>query len=1200
MSNRAFFVVLLLAWFQPCCQGASKDLAALRRDQAVGDLRVANLYVESDGNVVGAKFWHTRTGAPIYLFQIDTAPQVFMWIDTPADSNEGLAHSLEHLLAGKGTKGRYATLLKEMRLSRSAAATTDDFNLYSFSSGTGLAGFFEQFHAWLDALYKPDFTDLEAEREFYHVGIADDPETKKKTLVEKGSVYDEMQTGQGVYTYYFELNKRVLGGTNPFGFQSSGVPDEMRHVAPIDIRRFHAEHYHLGPTTGFIFALDPKENVFSFLQRISQELREFSDSSPAQQITHAAEQPKYPIQPSANTQIQIYPFPSGSEADRGEVRFGWKPTKTESQADLRLLQLLFHALADGDKSLLYKSLVDSKTRELDSGATNVESLVFLENSPYFPAEFVGLSGMAGNRISVEKIEELRSRILATIAEVSRYPDSSQPLAAFNQLVASYAKAWRRSQRVWIKSAPRFGSNYDTDWKEHLEYLEMDPSFVRSISDESVWKNARQRMQSGKNIWRELIQEFHLLEVPYATASVPSPQLLEEIEKTRQNRIAGKIKDLVDRFGTNDEQQALNRFEQEELAKTKEIDKIAAQVVRPKFTDHPPLTADEDIRYLTFRLETVPVIATFFDRAPTIDLGLSFDLRRIPRKYYKYLPILPRCMDSLGLKTREKIIPYADLQAQMQTEMNDFSVNYDFSPVSHRADLRIQASTTTPAEFRRALTLIQRMITFNHLDPSNADRLRDVVDKRLWEEDAYNKGENDYWFMNPSYAFRYQDDPLYLALSSILTSAHWDGRLKWLLHKPVRREEIANLAIFAEKILSSSSGMSSRELSQELSRSNAKGLEGELLEYWERNIPAFSQGELLTGLRRLALEVQEDLATGPEKTIADLRELQRLVLNRRALNIDLTLDHANLGEIRPALAGFLESIPANAYSEQMTSDNVPGKAPLMENVRRRYHLDQADFPWYVGFDDSRSTTASMVFYADFPGYSPLDHKSLLQVLSSKLVSGSGPHTFYMKTEEDGLAYGSSISSDPSLKLLRYYAERSPDIASLIELVNSIATTIPQLRDKSLIDYALQRTFPLPRSMSTFTERGRGIAKDIRDGNDPAQVRRFSQAILKLRAEPNLLSELTNAAMDSIAPVLIKKEFTQQQREARSLFFFVGPERLLADAENRLHMPKLLRLYPSDFWIDFADESNQSPSKSTNPVKDPSGAWSHADEGRRSIH
>jgi Zn-dependent M16 (insulinase) family peptidase len=1176
MIGRIVFVVCLLAVAHNCCRASTRDLAALKNGEPVGGLRCANLYADSEGHIVGAKFWDVRSGAPIYLLQIETVPQVFMWVDTPADSNKGAAHALEHLLGGKGTKGRYISLLKEMRLSRSVAATTDDFNLYSFSSGTGLDGFFEQLHAWLDALYRPDFTDLEAEREFYHFGISVDPATNKKTVVEKGSVYDEMQTGQGIYRYYFELNKRVFGPDNPFGFYNSGVPDEMRHVVPADIRRFHHEHYRLGPTTGFIFALSPTEDVFSFLLRISQEIDQFTDSDAHQQIHREVIKPKYSIHPPSNTKIALFPFPSNSESDRGEVRFGWKPVKTESQVELRLLQLFFRALADGDKSLLYKSLLDSKTREFGSGATNVESLVFLENSPYFPAEFVGFSGIAGKQLTVHRVEQLRDRVTATIRRISQYPDSSQSLVAFNQLVMSYAKAWRRSQSVWTKSAPQFGLNYETQWKEHLEYLEMDPSFTRSISDEPVWRAVERQVQSGRNIWGGLIRDFQLLEVPYATASVPSQQLLEEVDSNRRKRVAAKIKQLMDRLHTDDEQQALAQFEQEEAVKTKEIDEIAAQVRRPRFTDHPPLTPDDDIRYTQFRLDNVPVIATFFDRAPTIDLGLSFDLRRIPRRYYKYLPILPKCLDSLGLKTADEIISYADLQARTQTDMNDFSVRFDFSPVSQRADLRIQASTTTPAEFRRALALIQRITTLNYLDPSNADRLRDVVDKRQWEEDAYNKGENDFWFINPSNAFRYQDDLLYLTLSSVFTRAHWDSRLRWLLHKSVSPAEIARLADFAEKTLSASSGVSDKQLSETLSRSNAKGLEGELVEYWERNIPSFSQDELLAGLRRLAVEVQDDLKTGPEKTIADLRELQKIVLNRQALSIDLTLDHANLAEIQPSLAKFLESIPDSAHSEDL-ADNASKKTPLMDNVRRRYNLGGLEFPWYVGLEDPRNTTANMVFYADFPGYSQLDHQSLLRALSSKLVSGSGPQTVYAKIEEDGLAYGSSISSDPRLRLLRYYAARSPDIPSLVNLVNSIAAAIPQLHDESLIDYALQQTFLPPRSMSTFTERGRGIATDIRDGTDPAQVRRFSEAILKLRAEPNLLSELTSLAADAICPVLVTNECTPQQQQARSLFFFTGPERLLADAEKKLGMPKMLRIYPSDFWIGNSRESNQSVAK-----------------------
>src|SRR6185312_13751102 len=398
------------------------------------------------------------------------------------------------------------------------------------------------------------------------------------------------------------------------------------------------------------------------------------------------------------------------------------------------------------------------------------------------------------------------------------------------------------------------------------------------------------------------------------------------------------------------------------------------------------------------------------------------------------------------------------------------------------------------------------------------------------------------------------------------------------HKQVAPQEIKRLSTFAERTLASLSLLPANGLAQKLSTIDATGLEGELLEYWKQSTPAFPEDELLGGLARLAAEVQQDLTTGPEKTIADLQDLQKLVISRQALRVDLTVDGTLLEQIEPTLANFVKSIPDSALHEQKDSATEAEVNPLMTNLQRRYHLAKTDFPWYVGFEDPRGTTASTVFFADSPGYSRLDRESLIKLLSSNLAAGSGPHTFFMKAQEDGLAYGSSVYSDPRLRTLQYFAARSPDITALIELVNSIAQTIPTLRDPSLIDYALQETFPTPRSMLTFTERGRGIARDIRDGNDPETVRRFSEAILKLRNDPALLSELTGAATDSICPVLLEAGCAQQQLDSRSLFFFIAPERLLADAEKKLNMPRLLRLYTADFWIDYPDGSGRTRSAS----------------------
>src|ERR1700744_6104743 len=117
------FSVFLLLVFLFDSRGVGQNLAELKKEQRIANLQVNNLYSDADGKIVGAKFRHVPTGAPIYLLQIETVPQAFMWVDAPDMTNRGLAHSLEHLLAAKGTKGRYQTVLADMRLSEGVAAS---------------------------------------------------------------------------------------------------------------------------------------------------------------------------------------------------------------------------------------------------------------------------------------------------------------------------------------------------------------------------------------------------------------------------------------------------------------------------------------------------------------------------------------------------------------------------------------------------------------------------------------------------------------------------------------------------------------------------------------------------------------------------------------------------------------------------------------------------------------------------------------------------------------------------------------------------------------------------------------------------------------------------------------------------------------------------------------------------------------------
>jgi hypothetical protein len=133
---------------------------------------------------------------------------------------------------------------------------------------------------------------------------------------------------------------------------------------------------------------------------------------------------------------------------------------------------------------------------------------------------------------------------------------------------------------------------------------------------------------------------------------------------------------------------------------------------------------------------------------------------------------------------------------------------------------------------------------------------------------------------------------------------------------------------------------------------------------------------------------------------------------------------------------------------------------------------------------------------------------------------------------------------------------------------LTEAIGQSQDKSLVDYVLQQTFPLPRSMATFTERGQDLAKDLRDGENPSTILYFSQAILQLRNDPGLLAEIRDLLKDTMCPIVLEKQCVQQQNEALSVFFVAGGHKILDNIEQRLGFRRLLKVYPSDFWLDFS--------------------------------
>ena len=103
------------------------------------------------------------------LFKVDT-PQALLWVNTPPENHRGDAHTCEHLLLGKGDRGRAVATLEEVARVKSTAWTDRLRTVYAFQCTAGASTFFRLLETKLAALLAPDATDEEIRREVCHVG----------------------------------------------------------------------------------------------------------------------------------------------------------------------------------------------------------------------------------------------------------------------------------------------------------------------------------------------------------------------------------------------------------------------------------------------------------------------------------------------------------------------------------------------------------------------------------------------------------------------------------------------------------------------------------------------------------------------------------------------------------------------------------------------------------------------------------------------------------------------------------------------------------------------------------------------------------------------------------------------------------------------------------------------------------------------
>ena len=99
-------VLILAAALALARPGAAADLGTLKSGDTLHGFRVKTVYLDAADRPIGARFVHVATGFTFDLMRIESAPQGFIWVNSFPTCDKGEPHTQEHLLLGKGDRGR--------------------------------------------------------------------------------------------------------------------------------------------------------------------------------------------------------------------------------------------------------------------------------------------------------------------------------------------------------------------------------------------------------------------------------------------------------------------------------------------------------------------------------------------------------------------------------------------------------------------------------------------------------------------------------------------------------------------------------------------------------------------------------------------------------------------------------------------------------------------------------------------------------------------------------------------------------------------------------------------------------------------------------------------------------------------------------------------------------------------------------------
>lgn len=1164
------------------------ELGGLSEGAKLHGFTAASIYLDDADQPVGGRFVHDATRFTLDYLKVETAPQGFIWVTSFPTSDKGEPHTQEHLLLGKGDRGRRFGSFQAMALAESSAFTAQWRTAYHFHTVAGHDVFWPVFADQLDAMVNPDYTDEEIRREVRNFGV-DKGDDGKLRLEEKGTVYNEM-----VRTYenpdvgmWRAAGRMIYGATHPLALDSGGHPDAIRTMTPADIRAFHKDNYHLA-NMGMIAAFPSSMTLASVLEQTDKVLvaAKHKSSHVGRTMTEAELPPPHGA-PSGALEVVDYPYADATNP--GPMMFTWPATRKLDDAERLLLGLFLDAFAGDESTTLYKRLIDSKTRVLDLGASGVWSY---NTDDQGQPVFIGLSGVKPDKLDDASLGQVRRLILGELDRIAKLPDGDPELVALDARLTSRVVDLQRRLNKFLDSPPGFGfRGTSSGWMDHLQSLSRTGGFKKSLTMRPALAKVRGVLAGTTNPWRERIKAWGLLETPYGVAARPSPDYRKKLDSERKQRIDAELARLQAAYKTKDAATTLARFQQDYDAATKQLEAAAAATELPPLVASLPMTLDDGLAYTTGELGPVKTFVATFDSMASARMSLAFRLNgRVDPADGMYLAALPSLLSDSGVIVDGKPLAADEMREQIRKEILELSMYYVDDDRTGRIELVVAGAGNGAAEARTALGWMRRVLFAPDWRPQNLPRLRDLVDQRITGLRARMLGAEEGWVNDPRDAWRHQS-ALQAHTSSFLTQMHDLHRLRWQLlgtDPKVIAEVGAFLALVGEtakspraQLAELATGLAKLDDAKLAPKGPSKAYTAALKLSAAARPLAIAAGKDLSALLAdlpdgslaadwtyLTRQMAKDLAFGAPAALAKLEALRAQLVQAPQARLVEVGSRATQTAIAGELDKLIKELPTPQIGNAYASATLEG--PFRARLRERD--PSAKDARFVGLVAPGTSSGVFLNLAPATWYADVTDDAVLDYLASNLYTGHGGHSIFMKTWAAGLAYSNGLRPTIDGGALVYYAERTPLLPTTMKFV--IGELQKAKPDPAIARYAVATAFS-SRVASSYEARASAMAANLVDGQTPELVKAFRTRVLELAKQPDLAAKLFARMESTYGKVLPGYGVSASKPDPTTTYFVIGPEKQLAAWEAYLKATykaqpagKLYRLYPRDFWIPAA--------------------------------